>query len=562
MVTSRIVVPNRYWAFVLVVFVASSSLLFSLNAQAQSDSEAESRARPNIVLVVADDLAPQRTGFMKAGASRNTFTPSLDSLAAQGTVLADLHSPSPVCTPSRFALMTGRYPSRATNDGFLETTQRNGGQTVVRFNTHVEPGDDNLARRLKRAGYSTGAVGKNHFIEVEGHQNLPYDSDLDDPDVQETLKENATQLAEAYRGVGFEDTASLYFGNPDADGIKPLAAHNQDWVTKGALEFIRGHDDEPFFLYMATTLPHGPFEAERSWKADRRITSQGMLEEAPNVQPGPDSIAARLEAAGVDGWNRENVLWLDDAVGAVVEQLEQVGVRENTIIVFVSDHGASAKGSLYPEGTRTVGLISKEGGFPAGGRLEAQVSLVDLLPTVLQWADVEYDGAVFDGTSLVPLLQDEADEVRDAHYFELGYTRAVQQDSLRYVAVRYPEWARELSRAERERRLEENIETLKARGRPIPTTDPGTPFSHLSIVPGGTDAEQISIDSHPAYFEEDQLYNLNADPNAQKNLADDPQYKDDLERLKALLDDYVRQVPGHFGEFGRTSEDETADGSE
>lgn len=499
----------------------------------------------SIVVIVADDLPPHMVGFMP-DSNGQALTPSLDTLAAEGLTLNNLHSPSPVCTPSRYALLTGGYASRATNDTFLNRTAEDGGQTVVYFNTKLTPDDNNLVKRFKQAGYATGAVGKNHVIEVPGFDKLPYMAKLDDPDIQRRLATNAKAVREAYHTVGFDFADALYYGNPDSDGIRALASHNQDWITDAACTFIREHADEPFFLYMATTIPHGPINDARAWNADPRITANGLLDKPPDVQPARDTLPKRLRDAGVEGPNRANVLWLDDAVASVLQQLERSGVRDNTVIVFVSDHGTSAKGSVYSRGTRTVGMIWQEGGFSVNGRLNAAVTLPDLAPTLLDLAGVAYEPAEFDGLSMRPLLDGEADELHDALYFELGYTRAIEVDGLRYIAIRYPQHAAEMSVAQRERLLDRLNARLNQRGRPLITTDPKTPFSHLSLIPGGRDAERIAVRNHPAYYEPDQLYDLNSDPNQQRNLIDDPEYADRLVKLQRVLETRLSTLPGSF----------------
>jgi hypothetical protein len=128
--------------------------------------------------------------------------------------------------------------------------------------------------------------------------------------------ENDRALRAAFRASGFDYADRLYHGNPDADGIRALAAHNQEWITEGALMFIEEHRDEPFFLYLATTIPHGPFEPARSWRNPASVTPIGILDAIPDVQAPRESIDARLQAAGVGGWNTAPVLWLDDAVAA------------------------------------------------------------------------------------------------------------------------------------------------------------------------------------------------------------------------------------------------------
>ena len=506
--------------------------------------------RPNIVLIVADDLAPQLCNFDPEGRGRG-FTPALDALAAGGVVLSNLHSPSPICTPSRFSIMTGRYASRATNLGFLRDTQRHGGQTAVAFNTHLDPDDNNLPKRLRDAGYTTGAVGKNHVFEVPGHERLAYTSSASDPETQRVLKDNAQRLRSAYHAAGFDYAQALYYGNPDADGIRELAMHNQEWITQAARRFIAENRARPFFLYMATTIPHGPHEAKRSWKGDPRVIPTGRLDAAPDSQSPRATIPKRLRDAGIESWNCENVLWLDDAVNAVITELEQQGVKNNTIIVFLSDHGTEAKGSVYARGTRTVGLIWRDGGFAVGPVANQAFALPDLAPTILGWAGATFDEAAFDGKDFGPVLNGQADGVRDSQYFELGFTRAVVKNGLKYIAVRYPDWATELPLAERQRRLDTLTAELRTRRRPVPTNDPQAPYSHLTIVPGGADAEQVSINKHPAYFASDQLYDLSVDPHEQHNLAADPAYADQLAEMQRLLRDYVETLPGHFAEFGR-----------
>ena len=506
--------------------------------------------RPNVVLIVADDLAPNLCNFLPEGRGKS-LTPNLDALAAAGVVLGNMHSPSPICTPSRFAILSGHYPSRAENPEFARDTKQNDGQTAVAFNTHLLPEQSNLPKRLRAAGYATGIVGKNHVIDVPGFDRLPYRARLEDPGVPEQLARNAEHLRAAFHEAGFDFAESLYWGNPDADGIRQLAAHNQEWITDAARRFIAEHRDGPFFLYMATTIPHGPFEDERSWKADPRITPEGMLEVVPDPQAPRETIPARLSEADVTGWNRENVLWLDDAVGAVVQELESQGVKENTLLIFLSDHGTEAKGSVYRRGTQTVALMWRDGGFEAGPIVEQPLSLIDLAPTILAQTGTDYEVDAFDGRDFTGALEGREESLHDHLYFEVGYTRAVQKDGLKYLAVRYPQWAVDLTRQQRQERLDKLIVELEQRDRPVPTRDPMTPYSHLTIVPGGADAEQVSIGKHPAFFDADQLYDLNEDPNEQNNLIDDPAYAERLSELKRLLEQEVASLPGHFAEFGR-----------
>ena len=505
--------------------------------------------RPNIVMIVADDLAPEWCNFLPEGHGKS-LTPNLDELARTGVVLRNLHSTSPVCVPSRYTLLTGQYPSRATNHRFQSETRDNDGQTAVGFNTFVEDGDMNLARRLKSAGYATGAVGKNHVVEVSDWSRLKYRTPLDAPGVQETLAGNARANEAAFHQAGFDFARSIYYGNVDADGIHDLASHNQEWITSAAIDFIDQSRDKPFFLYMATTIPHGPHENARGIDADPRITPEGLRDIPATVQPSRESIRQRLAEAGVKGWNRENVLWLDDAIGAVIARLEKHGVKDDTIILFMSDHGVTSKGALYTRGgTNTVGLAW---GKPvsAGTTCDTPMLLTDLMPTVLGWCNIAFDPHEFDGRNASAQLAGSGKPLRDYLYFELGYTRAILKGKLKYLAVRFPERAANMPLDERRQRLARQIKELKTRGRPIPTQDPMAPFSHLTLVPGGADAEQVAVKAHPDYFDADQLYDLSKDPNEQHNLIDDPAYAEQARTMRELLAAHLKRMPGRFGEFG------------
>lgn len=505
--------------------------------------------QPNILLIVADDLSEKLCTWLPQGEGRSLM-PTMDRLAREGVILENMHSPSPVCTPSRYCILTGNYASRSRSHAFLRDLERDG-QSVVQFNTHIIPGEETLPLRMKRAGYVTGAVGKNHVIEVDGHRKIPYKTSLDAPGLQEKLDRNYELLQQAFRASGFDYAERLYHGNPDADGIKPLAAHNQEWITEGALTFIEENADRPFFLYMATTLPHGPFEPERSWRNPESVTPLGILDAIPDVQAPRATIDERLKEAGVSGWNTGAVLWLDDGLAAIMKKLEELGIDDNTIVVFLSDHGTEAKGGAYMGGTHTAALVWKKGGFPVGARIPAELALIDLAPTLLELAGAGRHDDTFDGRSFAPILRGESEAIHDALYFEMGYSRAVLKDDWKYIALRYPEWAETMSMEERRQRLDENNEILAARGRPIPTTDPATPFSHLFLIPGGHDVDQVAVKGFPGFFDRDQLYDLETDPGEQVNLAGREEFQAKLNDMKALLTRFVSALPGRFGEFGK-----------
>lgn len=515
--------------------------------------ETKPKTRPNILFIIADDMTRDMFNCLPRGRAKN-LTPNIDRLAAEGVLMLGQHVVSPVCTPSRYSCLTGRFPSRARNTGFLSNTKREGA-SVVTWNTHIIADDVTLPKLLKASGYVTGMVGKNHVIDVPGITKLRFRDDPSDPEVAAALERNAKAEQAAARACGFDFADRLYKNNP-MGGVKALAVHNLDWIVEGALEFIDRNaradegDAKPFFLYFASTVPHGPWDAKSSRNADRRITPYGILESPPKGMPSKDTLVPRLRAAGIKGRNKENVLWLDDAVGALMRKLDERGALENTIVFFFTDHGQDAKGTLYQAGVCSPSIVWRKGGFACGGTSEALVSNVDFAPTILGMAGAEYEADTFDGRSFLSTLEGGPEPERAPLYFELGYTRAVRKGRWKYLALRYPARVADLGLEERSRMLKQYNSRRRATGHRVVTEDPTRPFSHITLIPGGGGAEAKSTGVYPAYFDPDQLYDLAADPRERRNLAGEPEHAAKLEEMKRELRKYLDRLPGKFGEAG------------
>ncbi len=508
--------------------------------------------RPNIVFFIADDMRPNMFNCLPQGKGKN-LTPNLDRLAREGVLLSGQHVVSPVCTPSRYNCLTGHYGSRASNPGFINSTERNQGQTVVSFNTHITPDDVTLPRLLQQAGYKTGLAGKNHVIQVWGMESFPnYEGSAKDPENAAILERNYQKVRQNILTCGFDAAESIYHNNPSYIGLFEVAVQNLDWITQGGLDIIDRFKNDPFFLYFATTVPHGPANEPRSWGADPLITAKGYLEKAPSVQPPRATIPERLKAAGLPVNDQTaNMLWLDDALGALIDRLEQHGILDNTIIFFFNDHGQHAKGTLYQGGVHNPSIVWKAGGFKCGNKTDALLSNVDFAPTILDLTDVEYDPKQFDGESFAPILAGEQAPAERILYHELGYTRAIRKGDWKYLAVRYPDRYANMPLEERKAALEKWNAERRMRHQLVVTEDPTAPFSHLTPVPGGGGAEFASTGKRPGYYDPDQLYHLADDPDEQVNLAGNPEYAAKLAEMKALLEKHVRELPGTFGEFGK-----------
>ncbi|MEM1109267.1 MAG: sulfatase-like hydrolase/transferase [Planctomycetota bacterium] len=522
--------------------------------------------RPNIVFIITDDQKHDDMGFLGGRA----LTPHLDALASGGMYLSRNYVSSSVCTPSRYTCLTGQYASRSRSQAFLnEITPE--GITYVMWNQGFERDQPTVPSVLQDAGYATGFVGKWH-VGLSG-KRPPFPAGADrtdpsDPGLIEKLKGDQKVFSDYIKTLGFTFAKNIYIGNPNDDQnlIKAgLNIHNQEWLTQAGLEFIEENKDQPFYLYFSTTLTHVPAPTD-SLLLDPRMSPIGMLEEPiTGVQPSREDVIARAKAAGVPKalWG---ATWLDDGVGAIVAKLEELGLAENTLIVYFDDHGMqySSKGTLYEGGLISPTVAYWPGTIPAGTKLDHLTQNTDFGKTFFNLAKAEPPSNMeLDGHSIVGLLKGDDTPVRDSVYAEVGLTRSVTTaDGWKYLAFRVPP---SLQRTLEERMAEQlaNIEKIK-KDHPwtanIPKwveVDPEAKYAHLGQGPGGAFFERIILTQTelpfmPNYHAPDQLYNLNEDPTETTNLADDPAHAEKLAEMKALLQTYLNDLPGTFAELKPT----------
>ena len=490
--------------------------------------------RPNILFIIADDLYADMSNFTEAGRGRN-LTPHLDRLAAGATVMQDQQIVSPVCTPSRYNCLTGRYASRATNELFTRQTAR-AGTTIVAWNSKITLDDRTLPKILQAAGYVTGIAGKQHVVDVPGRQRPPVDADPRAPEIKAMLAHNERAERAALQQAGFNEAGGLYTGNAEELSPAVLRVHNMDWVAQAGVDFLGRHagKGKPFFLYFAPTLTHSPHSPERSWNADPRLTPYGVLDTPPAALPSREDRARRLRESPTTGRHRENLLWLDDAIGALLQRLEAAGELERTVIFFFNDNGQDGKGSIYQSGTHAPSLVWRHGGFPAGRTSDVRVTNLDFAPTILDLAGVAAPAGLFDGRSFRAALEGRTEPIHELVFFELGFTRGVRKGDWKYIALRYPSQPERFA-------LVNNPPHLK--GLTLP---PGQPaFGHI----GGNNNEMAALRTQPAYFDRDQLYSLKDDPHEQRNLAGDPRHAATLAEMKRELQRHLAGLPGGFGEL-------------
>lgn len=490
-------------------------------------------ARPNIIFIMADDMRRDMFNFLPEHAGKSV-SPNLDRLASEGMVFPQFHAASSACTPSRFNVLCGRYGSREQS-GNVQAKILEHDFALVGWNTHIVPGDVTVAKLLKQAGYSTGFVGKNHVVDVPNYdKRIPVDGDLNDPDIQRRLRENADYVEAAIRNAGFDYAASIYHKNPNTLAPSELAVHNMEWITKGGLDFIDQYKDRPFFLFFATTQTHLPYEEELSWNANPLATAEGMLDAPLNVLPDRSTIIPRLQAGGVSTVNddlRPHLLQLDDCVGALMDKLEQHQLDDDTIIFFFNDHGVEeGKSTCYEGGTLAMTMVWKKSGFSGGGWSEAKISNVDFAPTILDYTGVDVPFNQFNGKSFRPILEGLATEHYEDLFFEMGCARGILHDNWKYIAVRYP----------------------------VSIVDPeGNGVGQVTLRSGSdvNGLETVAMNAHPAYFERDQLYDLSADPQELNNLAHLPEHAARIADMQQRLKRHINPLPGGFSELKTTNDE-------
>jgi arylsulfatase A-like enzyme len=364
--------------------------------------------RPNIVLIYTDDQ-----GSLDANCygSKDLHTPNLDRLAAEGVRFTQMYSPSAICSASRCGLMTGRFPARAGVPGNVSSTKGIAGMPTTEIT---------IAELLKSKGYATGHVGKWH---------LGYTPD--------TMP----------GGQGFDKTFGhmggcidnyshfFYWVGPNRHDLwrdgKEIHMDGQFFldlmVTEGN-QFIEANRDGPFLLYWAINAPHYPMQGTAKWRDRYR-----------------DLPSPRRQYA-------EFVSTVDEKIGELVATLDRLGLRENTLVVFQSDHGHSteerafwgggnagpyrgAKACLFEGGIRIPSIASMPGTIPQGELRDQLATGCDWFPTIAELCDAKLPERTYDGKSLLPVLKSaDANSQHDQFFWLLGKGRNAQW------AVRQGDW--------------------------------------------------------------------------------------------------------------------------
>jgi arylsulfatase A-like enzyme len=363
-------------------------LLLALPVSLRS-ADTKKPARPNILLIITDDHG---YGDVSAYRASDVRTPNIDRLASEGMRFNSMRANSTVCSPSRAALMTGRYPDRVGVPGVIRTQPEDSWGWL-------SPSVPTLANELKKAGYRTAIVGKWH-LGLES-PNTPNERGFDyfHGFLGDMMDSYTTHLRQGRNYLRLNRKAI------EAKG------HATDLFSTWAIDYLRDrarHKDQPFFLYLAYNAPHFPIEPPPEWLAKVKLRTPQLEEKrAKNV--------ALIEH-------------LDDGIGRVLGVLKDTGLDRNTLVVFTSDNGGSlphaqnndpwrgGKQSHYDGGLRVPFMVRWPGRIQAGSRSDYAGLNFDLFPTFLELAGRK-PAVDLDAVSLVPVLAGgEISKPRDLYF--------------------------------------------------------------------------------------------------------------------------------------------------
>lgn len=351
---------------ILQILAASLRVATLLLATAFIPVQASEAARPNILLITADDLGLQLSCY----GDQNIKTPVLDALAREGARFSNAYVAQSSCSSSRASMLTGTWP------------HQNGQIGLSHLGFRMKPGQATLPKLLREAGYRTGIIGKRH---VEPVADVPFDWE----EVPET---------------GFNRT------------------RNVQWVAERSREFFSSarQSGRPFFYYVNYYDPHGPLD-------DATDVVNGLPQTmltAADIRQHLPSKAKTLRGKKAESARLYNtVLRLDAGVGLLLAELKAAGFENNTLVVFVGDNGAAVPGGKMSStelGLRVPLLVRWPGGVRVGQVRDELVSLLDLMPTLLQVAHVPAVAGLT-GRPLQPLLRGESPPWREFLFSEMNF---------------------------------------------------------------------------------------------------------------------------------------------
>jgi len=453
----------------VIAVVLCAGLLFPAACGEQAPSAGVDPAvgpdteRPNVILITADDLGWKDLGCY---GNQEIRTPNLDRLAQEGVRFENAFVMSSSCSPSRASIMTGQYPH---THGVMGLAHRHPDMALP---TNAVT----MASLLQEAGYHTALQGKWHVA--------PYSP----PDL-----------------YGYHDRLSGIL--PDDHRIRAA------WKTR---EFIRENRDRPFFLEINYMNNHRDMEGNFKYHPDHPVDPDSIR--VPEYWALPDWPQIRKDVARY----YSQTMKMDSMIGKVLAELDELGLAEKTIIIFVSDNGPPFPGNKmtsYDRGIGTPLLVRWPGRVQAGVSVDSMVTNMDILPTLLRILGLPVPQGVQGRSFHAHLLEQQAPPIHDALFPEMTY----HVDYLPSRAVRTSEWKYIRNYSDIAVGLDQNCHQNWAHRL---CELPDQPWKLPRV--------------------EEELYHLATDPNEQVNLAADPAYRPVLETLRERLDKHLEATGDPF----------------
>ena len=375
--------------FILFAFIIIASSI-SITA-CQSEQQAN---KWNIVYILADDL-----GWNQVGYHGNHFyeTTNIDRIASEGIHFTNAYAADPVCSPTRGSIMTGKYPARLHLTDYIPGSPYPYARLITPQQVPCLPLEEvTIAEKLKGDGYITGHFGKWHLSPDKNYQpGRPFD-----PGSQ-----------------GFDVVFTSVKPEPDADPNKD--AHHTIEIVNRSIKFIEEYHSKPFFCYVSFHAVHRPIMEHADLIA--------KYEAKPNSD---DPVNNPIMGAMIER--------MDIGIGQIVEKLEELGLTDNTIVIFYSDNGGleslqdqaplrGGKATVFEGGIRVPMAIKWPGVIKPGIQSDVLVSSQDFFPTILEITGIAYDKQNLDGVSIMPLLKQSGELQRKTlywhypHYHHQGY---------------------------------------------------------------------------------------------------------------------------------------------
>lgn len=409
----------------LIILLGYISLIYGCKAQKEDPIK-----KPNIVMIFTDD---QGYGDVSCFGGTHVYTPNIDQMAKEGVRLTSFYVAAPLCTPSRAALMTGCYPRRIGMEppSSLAVTLPNvapGKKFPVCLagdGNGLNPNEITIAEIAKSVGYTTGMFGKWHLGDQP--EFLPTRQGFDEffglPYSHDISPKHPRQKYFQFPPLPLLEGEEVIEMNPDPNYLTRR-------VTERAVQFIKNHKDENFFLYIAHPLPHGPLAA------------------SPEIKKQYAQVLAEGNKASSSIYSTA-IYEIDWSVGEILSSLKEQGIDENTIVVFTSDNGPSArKGSAKPlsghkgqtleGGMRMPTVIRWPHKIKAGSTNDQLLTTMDLLPTFANLIGAEMPkDRIIDGKDITAVLLNEAESPHEYFFYShWGVLEAVRWKDWKFRSVK------------------------------------------------------------------------------------------------------------------------------